>query len=229
MFLFESNARPHHYHFAAKLNTNSKLVRYRQDCIPSQFEEAFFKFRRFFRDKTGIDWDDRFELEGKLEVPDKFRYCAPEWDKPVGILPPGKERKEPRYGPVRENVSQDGSEKSGESQSETDLDESRDYYGPRRATDTGSEDDEDDEDNEGSEDVVVIWSDDEVASVKEVSPALDTIFNTAVIVESESPASSVEPEIIDLVAEGSENEGSPVDVDADARTIISISSDSTVF
>jgi hypothetical protein len=59
------------------------------------FAEAFRNFKKFFRARTGIDWDDR--LEGiRLEDLMYFRYIPPILGRPCGATPWGYVRPELR-------------------------------------------------------------------------------------------------------------------------------------
>jgi len=57
--LFQSFAKPHHYSFGAKLTSVGKPASYYTlDCHPKQFQPAFEDFKKYFKKKTGIDWDE---------------------------------------------------------------------------------------------------------------------------------------------------------------------------
>jgi hypothetical protein len=87
--LLESNAKPSHYMAGAKLTSPGRHASFwREECHPKTFWEAYFDFTRWFKNITGIQWDDR--LDGLPEDEDKFRYNAPQLHRPVGALPPGK-------------------------------------------------------------------------------------------------------------------------------------------
>jgi hypothetical protein len=59
------------------------------------FPDAFRNFQKFFRARTGIDWDER--LEGiKLEDPMYFRYIPPVLGRPCGAVKWGYVRPELR-------------------------------------------------------------------------------------------------------------------------------------
>lgn len=80
---------------------------YRQDCRPMEFSTAFYCFRKFFREKTGVEWDERLERRNSKvdemgrEV-DFFKYSPPIRGRPVGLLPWGYVRPEDRVGVVME-------------------------------------------------------------------------------------------------------------------------------
>jgi hypothetical protein len=87
--LFESNAKPHLYMAGAKLVQNKRLSSYwRQEMSPNQYYVGFANFKKFFKDKTGIDWDDR--CDNLPHQADEFVYTPPPGGRPVGDLPPGK-------------------------------------------------------------------------------------------------------------------------------------------
>lgn len=52
------------------------------------FNVAFKDFQKFFKNITGIAWDDR--CDGLPHDPKKFKYHAPLLGRPVGLLPMGK-------------------------------------------------------------------------------------------------------------------------------------------
>lgn len=87
--LFESHAKPCHYMAGAKLTSPGRKASYwRTECHPKRFWEAFRDFTGWFKNITGIEWDDR--LDNLPHDPDKFRYTPPKPGRPVGALPPGK-------------------------------------------------------------------------------------------------------------------------------------------
>jgi hypothetical protein len=52
------------------------------------FREAFHDFKWWFKNITGIEWDNR--LDGLPTPKDKFKYNVPKLGRPVGFLPAGK-------------------------------------------------------------------------------------------------------------------------------------------
>jgi hypothetical protein len=74
--------------------------------FPKHFQEAFDDFRKFFKDKTQIDWDER--CNGIKCGEDAFIYL-PCWGKPLGHLPVGW--KEPEWR--RDHVAASGIECNG--------------------------------------------------------------------------------------------------------------------
>ncbi|KAL2068955.1 hypothetical protein VTL71DRAFT_15293 [Oculimacula yallundae] len=105
LYLFESHSKsPPIYMFGAKLSRTSRpLTYYRQDCVPMDFATAFHAFKKFFKEKTGINWDDRLEriipkkIENGKEIEFSFfKYLPPIHGRPVGLLPYGYVRPEDR-------------------------------------------------------------------------------------------------------------------------------------
>lgn len=87
--LFESNAKPSHYMAGAKLTSPGRHASYwRSECHPKKFWTAFYDFTGWFKNVTGIAWDDR--LDGLPQDPERFRYTPPTLGRPVGALPYGK-------------------------------------------------------------------------------------------------------------------------------------------
>lgn len=73
----------------ARLTSPGRPVSYwNEKCKPKDHREALKDFKKFFKDKTGIAWDDR--CDGLPHDPTKFKYHAPALGHPVGQLPPGK-------------------------------------------------------------------------------------------------------------------------------------------
>lgn len=57
--LFQSLAKPHHYMFGSLLTSVGKPAsHYTRDCFPKQFQPAFEDFKKYFKKKTGVDWDE---------------------------------------------------------------------------------------------------------------------------------------------------------------------------
>ncbi|KAI1464986.1 uncharacterized protein F4812DRAFT_462307 [Daldinia caldariorum] len=92
LFLWESNAWPHLYVFAAKYYKKPRDNRptvYRPREDPVEMGRALADFKRFFYQKTGLCWDDRIAGAGTTEK-SKFQYKPPNQTggKPVGVLKP---------------------------------------------------------------------------------------------------------------------------------------------
>ncbi|EKD14011.1 brct domain containing protein [Drepanopeziza brunnea f. sp. 'multigermtubi' MB_m1] len=103
LFLFESHAKaPPLYMFGAKFSrTHRPTSYYREDCHPMVFSTAFNCFKKFFREKSGVDWDLRLErLSPKTDAHGNekvfFKYSPPAGGRPVGLLPPGYVRPDDR-------------------------------------------------------------------------------------------------------------------------------------
>ncbi|CAL3963352.1 unnamed protein product [Diplocarpon coronariae] len=104
LFLFESNNKfPPLYMFGAKLSRSHRpLSYYRQDCHPMDFITAFTCFKKFFKEKSAVEWDMRLErLKSSLDAPGHgeklfFKYSPPIRGRPVGLLPLGYVRPEDR-------------------------------------------------------------------------------------------------------------------------------------
>ncbi|KAI1144519.1 hypothetical protein F5Y05DRAFT_418479 [Hypoxylon sp. FL0543] len=88
LYLWESNAKPHLYHFMAKKyykEPRNKTAIYRPRETPRTLEPELAEFKRFFHKKCGIDWDDRIAKAGTTPK-GKFQYQPPTGGKPVGLL-----------------------------------------------------------------------------------------------------------------------------------------------
>ncbi|KAI1384622.1 uncharacterized protein F4822DRAFT_433163 [Hypoxylon trugodes] len=88
LYLFESNAKPHLYHFAAKFYKKPRDSHpgiYRPSQTAKRFSREFAEFKEFFRQKTGLHWDDRIAKAGTV-LEGKFQYQPPTGGKPVGII-----------------------------------------------------------------------------------------------------------------------------------------------
>lgn len=73
----------------AKLTSPGRKASYwRTECHPKRFWEAFRDFTGWFKNITGVEWDNR--LDNVPYDPEKFRYTPPKLGRPVGALPPGK-------------------------------------------------------------------------------------------------------------------------------------------
>ncbi|KAL1855233.1 hypothetical protein VTK73DRAFT_8620 [Phialemonium thermophilum] len=70
LHLFESNAKPHLYWFAAKFykkHRDSQPLFYRPSETPQLFDTEFARFKTFFQKKTGIQWDERLIKAGTMD------------------------------------------------------------------------------------------------------------------------------------------------------------------
>lgn len=92
---------------------------WRTECHPKRFWDAYGDFKGWFKNITGRDWDDR--LQNIPYDPQKFRYAAPKFGRPVGALPPEKlppewlieENKEEETGGPTGDTALDDDGKSG--------------------------------------------------------------------------------------------------------------------
>lgn len=115
---------------------------WREECHPkAHFSDAFKDFRMFFREKTGIEWDDRLD-KGQPQIPDPFKYDLPTKEKPVGLLPPGKMH--PAAMKAKLKAEKDEIEMEAERAREIDMSNSDDS-GVGLADDTDTEMDDDSE------------------------------------------------------------------------------------
>lgn len=77
--IWESNGKPHHYQMTAKYYSKPRdsqpaIHRYPEEA-PALFDRVFDHFKRFFRKKTGIDWDERLVKAGSQ--PKKYWQYKP--------------------------------------------------------------------------------------------------------------------------------------------------------
>lgn len=92
--LYESNALPHLYTVGTRFTRVGASDKHILCPLASFFDEAFARFRAFFKQKTGLGWEDRLskkkraalEADGSL-----FRYLPPVLGRPRGVLMPGRE------------------------------------------------------------------------------------------------------------------------------------------
>ncbi|KAI5928382.1 hypothetical protein F4810DRAFT_705322 [Camillea tinctor] len=84
--LWESNAWPHLYHFVAKFlkRPRGEPHYYRPSDSPRLLETEFKEFKKYFRQRTGLLWDDRLRRAGT--EPTRFQYQPPTGGKPVGLI-----------------------------------------------------------------------------------------------------------------------------------------------
>ncbi|ROT42841.1 hypothetical protein SODALDRAFT_392255 [Sodiomyces alkalinus F11] len=90
LHLFQSNAKPRLYWFAAKMYKKTEGKCWREagihrprDCSGS-FKSELASFKAFFKLKTGIDWCDRIWKAGTRVDGYHFQYRPPTGGKPVG-------------------------------------------------------------------------------------------------------------------------------------------------
>lgn len=96
MKLFESNAKPHHYMCGAKFSRPHLAASwYNSKCFPMTFYEAFTIFKKFFLEKTGLEWDNRLEKAPRSDDT-LFVYTPPILGRPIGLVPHGYVRPELR-------------------------------------------------------------------------------------------------------------------------------------
>ena len=85
------------------------------------FDKAFAGFRDFFRKKTGVNWDERYDGV-VVEDETKFRYLPPKEGNPRGMLPP--EWMKPKKVDEDSEETEDSSEEETEDSSEGETEES---------------------------------------------------------------------------------------------------------
>jgi hypothetical protein len=85
MYLFQSHQTPHLYHFAAKYfkKSGAKPLLHRPRDTEQTFPVIFKDWSDFFKDKTGVVWDERLVA---VSPPQRFVYQKPTGGKPVGII-----------------------------------------------------------------------------------------------------------------------------------------------
>jgi hypothetical protein len=98
----------------AMLSRSHRAVTYhREHCHAMPFSQAFHHFKYFFRQKTGIDWDQRLE---DIKMSDEhFVYTPPILGRPVGFVCAGYVRPELRVRELMEGESEETGGESGES------------------------------------------------------------------------------------------------------------------
>ncbi|KAI1492062.1 hypothetical protein F5X96DRAFT_427889 [Biscogniauxia mediterranea] len=86
--LWESNAKPHLYHFVAKFlkrpGSGSAPCYFRPSGSPRKLAHELALFKDFFRRRTGLLWDDRVRRAGTK--PQRFQYAPPTGGKPIGLI-----------------------------------------------------------------------------------------------------------------------------------------------
>ncbi|KAI1772414.1 hypothetical protein F4818DRAFT_444239 [Hypoxylon cercidicola] len=88
LYLWESNPKPHLYHFVTKFykkSRDSRPIIYRPHETPGLLKRGLDEFKSFFYKKTGIHWDERISKQGTMPA-DKFQYQPPTGGKPVGLV-----------------------------------------------------------------------------------------------------------------------------------------------
>ncbi|KAL4724929.1 hypothetical protein ACLX1H_008376 [Fusarium chlamydosporum] len=86
LYLWESNAKPHLYLFAArflKRKGNTQPYYHRPSPYEGKWRREMDLFMDFFKKKTGIDWQDRITL-AHTQPRAYFQYTPPAVGKPVG-------------------------------------------------------------------------------------------------------------------------------------------------
>jgi hypothetical protein len=137
----------------AKYQKGGEKARFhREMCFPKEFYNAFVDFKRLFKKKTGIEWDQR--LDGLHTTEEAFKYTPPDGGKPQGVMPAGwtalkQERPGKERGKSQEDESStDESEGTGtdpELTEETDSnDESEDSGSCEGSGESSSESSSDD-------------------------------------------------------------------------------------
>ena len=78
------------------------------------FHTAFGCFKKFFKERSGIDWDERLERiipkkieNGKVVEHNFFKYLPPPQGRPTGLLPYGYVRPEDRVAVVNDSEDED--------------------------------------------------------------------------------------------------------------------------
>jgi hypothetical protein len=108
---------------AAKLSIPyMKNSYWKTECYPKMFAEAFSDFKTMFKQKTGVEWDDRLEPLPKGHGEQFFRFQRPRLGWPVGALPSW--RKAPTWGDEEKTVDSCG-ESPHVSESESSEEENR--------------------------------------------------------------------------------------------------------
>ena len=117
------------YAFGAKLTSGRQggTAYWRTDCRHMTFEDAFRAFKEFFKGRTGIEWDQRYDKLPQLAG--KFKFLPPPREgMPIGEMPAG-------WTPPPEPVE---SGTSGEETSATEAGDENITY----ESDSGDEDEE---------------------------------------------------------------------------------------
>ncbi|CAH0043291.1 unnamed protein product [Clonostachys solani] len=86
MCLWESDAKPHLYQFAAKFlkrKGDGQPTYYRPSPCAGKWRDEMNHFIAFFQKKTGVDWEDRVVMQ-KTTNTEYFQYTPPAGGKPVG-------------------------------------------------------------------------------------------------------------------------------------------------
>ncbi|KAG5912938.1 hypothetical protein E4U53_005084, partial [Claviceps sorghi] len=86
LYLFESNAKPPLFWFAAKYfrrKGDSQPAYFRPSNYSGPFDDELRHFKSFFQTKTGIEWEDRVTHYGVMPA-SFFTYTPPSRGKPIG-------------------------------------------------------------------------------------------------------------------------------------------------
>ncbi|KAG5925321.1 hypothetical protein E4U42_004419 [Claviceps africana] len=86
LYLFESNAKPPLFWFAAKYfrrKGDSQPAYFRPSHYSGPFDDELRHFKGFFQAKTGIEWEDRVTHYGVMPA-SFFTYTPPRHGKPIG-------------------------------------------------------------------------------------------------------------------------------------------------
>jgi hypothetical protein len=92
------------------------------------FYEAFKIFKKFFKDKTGDEWDMRLEKSEKDE--EVFVYTPPILSRPIGLVPEGyirPEIREPEPEPEVVGSPNSGVEEDVAYDTDSEVDEEEDH------------------------------------------------------------------------------------------------------
>ncbi|KAI0023242.1 hypothetical protein F4780DRAFT_103471 [Xylariomycetidae sp. FL0641] len=88
--LFESKAKPHLYYVRANYGGRKhagKQLKWTSSETPQTFEISLVSFKKFFKRRTGIRWDERLDKDKRgTTVPGKFTYLHPTGGKPEGVV-----------------------------------------------------------------------------------------------------------------------------------------------
>ncbi|KAI9799746.1 MAG: hypothetical protein M1833_003865 [Piccolia ochrophora] len=111
--LYETHAVPRMYAVTAKYTRPFFSSTVTLAPPNSFFKDAFIAFRRFFKGKTHIEWEER--QDGKKWAEDAFWYTLPAAGKPRGEMPPGWMKLEPEKGSQGgDSVIGDGEDSGGQ-------------------------------------------------------------------------------------------------------------------
>ncbi|KAI1413753.1 hypothetical protein F5Y13DRAFT_198537 [Hypoxylon sp. FL1857] len=100
LYLWESIARPHLYHFMAKFykkRHDTHPIIHRPNDTAGSLARELAEFKYFFLKKCGIDWDDRVSKAGTTPKTN-FQYQPPTGGKPVGVFKTPAPHSWPTFG-----------------------------------------------------------------------------------------------------------------------------------